>query len=99
MANIVNDFFLHASGCVKFAFQPYTMKLVTHLKDGHEQLAMLIDGILYDKLSLPHNVHDSLTSRIKILSELKIDEHRIPQDGRFAFKIDNQEVDIRVSIP
>lgn len=57
-----------------------------------------IDGILYDKLSLPKNVHDSLTSRIKILSELKIDEHRIPQDGRFNFKINQQEVDIRVSI-
>ena len=57
-----------------------------------------IDGILYDKLSLPHNVRDSLTSRIKILSDLKIDEHRIPQDGRFTFKIDKQEIDIRVSI-
>ncbi len=57
-----------------------------------------IDGILYDKLSLPRNVHDSLTSRIKILSSLKIDERRIPQDGRFNFTIDNQEVDIRVSI-
>jgi len=57
-----------------------------------------IDGILYDKLSLPRNVRDSLISRIKILAELKIDEHRIPQDGRFNFKINNQEIDIRVSI-
>jgi type IV pilus assembly protein PilB len=57
-----------------------------------------IDGILYDKLSLPHNVRNSLTSRIKILAELKIDEHRIPQDGRFTFKINKEEVDIRVSI-
>ena len=57
-----------------------------------------IDGILYDKLSLPRNVRDSLISRIKILAELKIDEHRIPQDGRFTFKIAKQEVDIRVSI-
>jgi type IV pilus assembly protein PilB len=57
-----------------------------------------IDGILYDKLSLPRNVADSLISRIKILAELKIDEHRIPQDGRFNFKIKNQEIDIRVSI-
>jgi type IV pilus assembly protein PilB len=57
-----------------------------------------IDGILYDKLSLPKNVRDSLISRIKILAELKIDEHRTPQDGRFTFKINKQEVDIRVSI-
>ncbi|MGH7203815.1 MAG: GspE/PulE family protein [Candidatus Levyibacteriota bacterium] len=57
-----------------------------------------IDGILYDKLSLPQNVLGSLVSRIKIISELKIDEHRIPQDGRFNFKINTEEVDIRVSI-
>lgn len=57
-----------------------------------------IDGILYDKLSLPRNVRDALVSRIKIISALKIDEHRIPQDGRFNFKINSEEVDIRVSI-
>lgn len=56
-----------------------------------------IDGILYDKLSLPHKVADSLISRIKILAELKIDEHRMPQDGRFNFKVGQQEVDLRVS--
>ncbi len=57
-----------------------------------------IDGILYDKLSLPKDVQESLISRIKILAELKIDEHRVPQDGRFSFKLDENEVDIRVSI-
>jgi type IV pilus assembly protein PilB len=56
-----------------------------------------IDGILYDKLSLPLNVFSSLVSRIKILSELKIDEHRLPQDGRFNFKSGDKEVDLRVS--
>ena len=56
-----------------------------------------IDGILYDKLSLPLRVESSLISRIKILSELKIDEHRVPQDGRFSFKSGNSEVDLRVS--
>jgi type II secretory ATPase GspE/PulE/Tfp pilus assembly ATPase PilB-like protein len=57
-----------------------------------------IDGILYDKLSLPKKVQDSLISRIKIITELKIDEHRLPQDGRFTFKVDQNEVDIRVSV-
>lgn len=56
-----------------------------------------IDGILYDKLSLPRNVESPLTSRIKILAELKIDEHRLPQDGRFNFKFGEDEVDLRVS--
>ncbi|OGH11247.1 MAG: hypothetical protein A2857_06505 [Candidatus Levybacteria bacterium RIFCSPHIGHO2_01_FULL_36_15] len=56
-----------------------------------------IDGILYERLSLPKGVQEAVTSRIKILSGMKIDEHRIPQDGRFNFKISSQEVDLRVS--
>lgn len=56
-----------------------------------------IDGILHEKLSLPRSIHDALISRIKILSEMKIDEKRIPQDGRFTFKIGVDEVDLRVS--
>ncbi len=57
-----------------------------------------IDGILYDKLSLPKNVQEALVSRIKILSEMKIDEHRSPQDGRFNFKVRDDEVDLRISV-
>jgi len=57
-----------------------------------------IDGILYDKLSLPKNVQDAVISRIKILSEMKIDEHRTPQDGRFNFRISDEEVDLRISV-
>lgn len=56
-----------------------------------------IDGILYEKLVLPMKIHDSVVSRIKIMANLKIDEKRIPQDGRFNYKTDNAEVDVRVS--
>lgn len=56
-----------------------------------------IDGILHEKLVLPKKVHEALVSRIKILSDLKIDERRIPQDGRFNFRAAGQEVDLRVS--
>lgn len=56
-----------------------------------------IDGILHERLTLPKSVHAALVSRVKILSEMKIDERRIPQDGRFNFKIEDQEVDLRVS--
>jgi type II secretory ATPase GspE/PulE/Tfp pilus assembly ATPase PilB-like protein len=66
--------------------------------EGKLRVRYRIDGILYDKLSLPRNVADSLVSRIKILAELKIDEHRVPQDGRFTFTLNKQEIDIRVSI-
>lgn len=57
-----------------------------------------IDGILYERLSLPKGVQDAVISRIKILSDLKIDEHRMPQDGRFNFKFGSEEVDLRVSV-
>lgn len=57
-----------------------------------------IDGILYDRLSLPKGVQDAVISRIKILSEMKIDEHRTPQDGRFNFKVEDKEVDLRISV-
>jgi type IV pilus assembly protein PilB len=57
-----------------------------------------IDGILYDRLSLPKSVQEAVISRIKILSEMKIDEHRTPQDGRFNFKVEEKEVDLRISV-
>jgi type IV pilus assembly protein PilB len=57
-----------------------------------------IDGILYDRLTLPKTVQEAVISRIKILSEMKIDEHRTPQDGRFNFKVEDKEVDLRVSV-
>jgi type IV pilus assembly protein PilB len=56
-----------------------------------------IDGILQEKYSLPRNVHDAVVSRIKILSNLKIDEKRVPQDGRFFFASEGNDVDLRVS--
>ncbi|MFA6185263.1 MAG: GspE/PulE family protein [Candidatus Shapirobacteria bacterium] len=56
-----------------------------------------IDGILQEKYLLPRNVHDAVISRIKILSGLKIDEKRIPQDGRFFFTTDGNDVDLRIS--
>lgn len=56
-----------------------------------------IDGILQEKLILPRSVASALVSRVKILSRLKIDEKRLPQDGRFNFVSDKGEVDLRVS--
>ncbi len=56
-----------------------------------------IDGILQEKLTIPKGLHDALISRIKILSGMKIDEKRVPQDGRFNFKGGNEDVDLRVS--
>lgn len=57
-----------------------------------------IDGVLYDILNLPKYIHPAIVARIKILSKLKIDEHRIPQDGRFKFKMKKNFMALRVSI-
>jgi type IV pilus assembly protein PilB len=56
-----------------------------------------IDGILQTSLLLPLNVHPAVIARIKILSSLKIDETRMPQDGRFSTKVGNKDIDFRVS--
>ncbi|MDD5098639.1 MAG: GspE/PulE family protein [Candidatus Pacebacteria bacterium] len=56
-----------------------------------------MDGRLYSSLFLPINTHQSIVARIKIVSNLRIDETRVPQDGRFSAKIDNKDVDFRVS--
>lgn len=57
-----------------------------------------IDGVLKEIMTLPKNIEPALVSRIKILSNLKIDEHRIPQDGEFSFKFNQRTIDLRISI-
>ena len=57
-----------------------------------------IDGVLRDIISLTKKIQPAIVARIKILSALKIDEHRIPQDGRFKFQIDDQIIALRVSV-
>lgn len=57
-----------------------------------------IDGILHTSLMLPKSIHAAIITRIKILSNLKIDESRLPQDGRFHMDVGKKSVDLRVSI-
>lgn len=57
-----------------------------------------VDGVLREIMQLPKSIEPALVSRVKILSDLKIDEHRIPQDGQFAVKIAGKEVDLRIAI-
>ncbi|MCA9337292.1 Flp pilus assembly complex ATPase component TadA [Candidatus Saccharibacteria bacterium] len=57
-----------------------------------------IDGVLREIMRLPKSTEAPLVSRIKILSNLKIDEHRIPQDGQFTVKIAGHDIDLRIAI-
>lgn len=56
-----------------------------------------IDGVLHISLVLPRSVHNAIVARIKVMSNLKLDETRIPQDGRIRLIIDDKEIDFRVS--
>ena len=57
-----------------------------------------IDGVLHEAMTLPKDVAAGLVARIKVLSNLKLDEHRLPQDGRFKIEKDDYKISFRVSI-
>ncbi|MEX2145287.1 MAG: GspE/PulE family protein [Candidatus Spechtbacterales bacterium] len=57
-----------------------------------------IDGILHDAMTLPKQVQSGIVARIKVLSNLRLDEHRLPQDGRFSIQSEDYKVSFRVSI-
>lgn len=66
-------------------------------RDGYIQIRYRVDGVLREQNRLPRNVHAALISRIKILSNLKIDERRVPQDGRFKIQVAGKKFALRVS--
>ncbi|HEY4519392.1 hypothetical protein A2833_02285 [Candidatus Azambacteria bacterium RIFCSPHIGHO2_01_FULL_44_55] len=70
-----------------------------HIEPSFEKVRIRyrIDGVLATALTLPLSVHQAVISRVKILSNLRIDERRVPQDGRFRSRLGDKEVDFRVS--
>jgi type IV pilus assembly protein PilB len=62
------------------------------------KIRVRVDGMLREIMQLPKSIESALVSRIKILANLKIDEHRMPQDGQFAVKIAGREVDLRIAV-
>ena len=66
-------------------------------REDYVQVRYRIDGVLKEVNKLPRNVHGALVSRIKILSNLKIDERRVPQDGRFKIQVSGKKYAFRVS--
>lgn len=85
------------SQIVDFAIKSRASDVHIEPEEKSTRVRYRIDGILQEKLTIPHELHDSLISRIKILGGMKIDEKRIPQDGRFNFKGSEEEVDLRIS--
>ena len=75
-------------GASDIHIQPRTKSVVVRYR---------IDGVLSDKIQIPHHLHQSLVSRLKIMSELDISERRRPQDGRITVKTPMRMVDLRIS--
>lgn len=90
VANIVNQL-------LEYAIKVRASDIHIEPQEEQTRVRYRIDGILQEKILLPKGVHDALISRIKILSVLKIDEKRLPQDGRFTFTYGQNEVDLRIS--
>src|SRR3972149_9383022 len=85
------------SHILEFAMKSRSSDVHVEPQEKSTRVRYRIDGILQEKLTTPKDLHEALISRIKILSGMKIDEKRIPQDGRFNFKAGGEEVDLRVS--
>lgn len=71
-----------------------------HIEPGEKEVIVRyrVDGILHDAMTLPKQVKNGIIARIKVLSNLKLDEHRVPQDGRFKIEKDGMRISFRVSI-
>lgn len=85
------------STVLEFALKSRASDIHIEPQELKTRIRYRIDGILQEKLILPKSIHEALISRIKILSGMKIDEKRIPQDGRFTYKLGIDEVDLRIS--
>lgn len=81
-----------------YAIAEGTSDLHLELEEEETIVRFRVDGLLRDVLTLPKDLHAALIARIKILAGLKIDEHRIPQDGRFKFESDKEYISLRVSV-
>ena len=71
-----------------------------HIEPSEKEIVVRyrIDGILHDTMTLPRRILSGVVARIKVLADLKLDEHRLPQDGRFKIETEDNKVSFRVSI-
>jgi len=92
IVNVVRDI-------LSFAYQNRASDIhIEPRDDGDSMIRFRIDGVLHDIALLPQTLHNQVISRIKVLARLQTDEHQKPQDGKIEFPIENEKVDVRVSI-
>lgn len=83
---------------ISYATSLNTSDIHIEVLESNVLVRFRIDGILYEMIQIPKEVHPAILARIKLISALKIDEHQKPQDGRFRFKAGQTTLDARVSI-
>jgi type IV pilus assembly protein PilB len=82
---------------LEYAIRSHASDIHIEPREDFVQIRYRIDGVLKEVNRLPHNVIGALVSRIKILANLKIDERRVPQDGRFKIKVGGKQYALRIS--
>ena len=83
---------------IEYAYQDKVSDVHIEPDEKHCLIRFRIDGVLQDVLKLPIFLHDRIVMRIKIMSNLRTDEHLAPQDGKMRMKLERENLDIRVSI-
>lgn len=83
---------------VKDAYEMRASDIHIEPLDKTVQIRQRIDGVMYIQREFPKNVHQAIIARLKIMSNLNIAERRKPQDGRIKFKVNNKEIDARISV-
>lgn len=83
---------------INYSYQDKASDIHIEPQETNSLVRFRLDGILHDVLTLPKEIHDRIISRIKVLSRLRTDEHLSAQDGKMRMKLEEETLDIRVSI-
>jgi type IV pilus assembly protein PilB len=83
---------------IDYAYQDRASDIHIEINEQESLTRFRIDGILHDVLRMPKHLHDQVVTRIKVLSRLRTDEHLAPQDGKMRLRLEEEDLDLRVSI-
>jgi type IV pilus assembly protein PilB len=83
---------------INYSYQDRASDIHIEPQEEETLVRFRIDGILHDVLVLPKKLHEQIVTRIKVLASLRTDEHMAPQDGKMRISLEEEELDIRVSI-
>lgn len=83
---------------IEFAFKNKSSDLHIEPEETDSIVRFRIDGVLHDVLKLPKNLHDQVITRVKVMANLRTDEHLSAQDGKIEINLEREDLDLRVSI-